>query len=664
MAAAQLTGKSRQSVEAQQLLGLEPPILAGSGRRPPDKRQVSFRWLSGTFLTGVTSTLLMGGALYAALDGRQLLATPPQASSVNGDQANKRKRAEKGDRPLAIIATQSSSNQVMQIPTVTRVGEAEVIKKRPFGYIHAPLAVATSGKLKYPAFNALTVFSTSGKEEVITAAASDQIYGADIESEVTVRVIDYPLDSELFDPKSEPSAREVEKLVVSMADELNKGTVMVAAMPWFDDSRFSLQQSAEPIVTGPDIRITAANVLTISKPDSDAKFKRSFSEEVIAIRKTRPLAEALGDLGAEPASIRVITDALTGELGSTDIEAGYKLRVAFEQTQGNKSKSIRRVSIYYQGRHISSIARRDNGTFVYGPAPAPIPAVAADNAKPELQLVASAKLPNTYNGIYRAAMSQKLSPKHIERLVKVFAFDVDFQKRITPADELEVFYSLEDGGEDASSAAEILYAGITLNGTKKRYYRFRTSDDGVVDFYDEFGKSAKKFLLRKPVPNARFRSGFGMRRHPISGYRKMHTGVDWSAKRGTPILSAGNGVVEKAGWHAGGYGKQTIIRHANGYKTSYSHQSRIAKGVKPGARVRQGQVIGSIGTTGLSTGPHLHYEVIVNGNKVNPMRIRLPKGRVLKGAELAAFERERDRINALINPPEDQKSGGRLAFNQ
>ena len=148
-----------------------------------------------------------------------------------------------------------------------------------------------------------------------------------------------------------------------------------------------------------------------------------------------------------------------------------------------------------------------------------------------------------------------------------------------------------------------------------------------------------------------------MRRHPISRRLKLHGGVDWSAPRGTPIISAGNGVVQKAGW-SGGYGKQTIIRHANGYETSYSHQTAYAKGVRPGARVRQGQVIGFVGSTGYSTGPHLHYEVKVNGNRVDPMRIRLPKGKVLKDAELERFLAEKARIDQLVNP-----SSQELALN-
>ena len=189
------------------------------------------------------------------------------------------------------------------------------------------------------------------------------------------------------------------------------------------------------------------------------------------------------------------------------------------------------------------------------------------------------------------------------------------------------------------------------------FYRFQM-EGGAVDYFDQDGRSAKQFLLRNPVPNGQFRSGFGGRRHPILGYTRLHTGVDWSAPRGTPIIASGNGIVEKAGW-AGGYGRQTIIRHSNGYETSYNHQSAIARGVVPGARVRQGQVIGYVGSTGLATGDHLHYELMVNGRKVDPMRVRLPVGRVLKGGDLEAFKRERKRIDDLLR--QEDKDGLKVA---
>ena len=292
-----------------------------------------------------------------------------------------------------------------------------------------------------------------------------------------------------------------------------------------------------------------------------------------------------------------------------------------------------------------SIARNDSNQFVYAIPPETAEEILAD--ADNVEIYSGGKLPRVYDGIFTAAMSEGLPSELASALIKIFAFDVDFRSRVNLDDELELFVSLEDGQEVPTTESEILYASIKLGNQNRRYYRFRDEETGRVDYYDETGKSAKKFLLRQPVPNGRFQSAFGMRRHPISRVYKLHGGVDWSAPRGTPILSAGNGTVTQAKW-AGGYGRQTIVRHANGYETSYSHQTAFAKGIRPGARVRQGQVIGYVGSTGYSTGPHLHYEVKVNGKRVDPMRIRLPKGKVLRGDELAAFEAERDRIDTLV----------------
>ena len=239
-----------------------------------------------------------------------------------------------------------------------------------------------------------------------------------------------------------------------------------------------------------------------------------------------------------------------------------------------------------------------------------------------------------------------------EKIVRMLASSVDYQARLKPTDSLEALFSVDEETREAGEDSELLFIYASIGNNSVGLYRFRNPEDGSVDYYDEEGRSARQFLLRNPLPNGRFRSGFGMRRHPILGYRRMHTGVDWSAPRGTPIIAAGNGVVEKAGWNKGGYGKQTIIRHPNGYVSSYSHQTRIAKGVSPGKRVRQGQVIGYVGSTGLSTGPHLHYELIVNGTKVDPMRVRLPDGKSLSGETLETFQRERQRIDRLIKPNE------------
>ena len=226
-----------------------------------------------------------------------------------------------------------------------------------------------------------------------------------------------------------------------------------------------------------------------------------------------------------------------------------------------------------------------------------------------------------------------------------------FQQRVRGGDNLEVIFTEEDEGE----RAEILSASLTIGGETRRVFRFQAPEDGLIDYFDEEGKSLKKFLLRKPIADGEMRSGFGMRYHPIMRYSKMHTGVDWANRIGTPILAAGNGTVIKAEWDSG-YGRRIEIQHANGYVTTYSHQSAFAKGIAPGVKVRQGQVIGYLGSTGLSTGPHLHYEVLVNGSFVNPMKIRVPRGRELQGPALAEYKRQRDEIQVLI-----ERAGGAVA---
>ena len=256
-------------------------------------------------------------------------------------------------------------------------------------------------------------------------------------------------------------------------------------------------------------------------------------------------------------------------------------------------------------------------------------------------------MPKLYDAVYETALAQQVPKPLIDQLIRMFAYDVDFQARISPGDTLELFHSITDGDPRCRRSGDSLRVAHARTASTKRFYRFRTSDDGVVDFYDEEGKSAKKFLMRKPMTVGIVRSGFGMRKHPILGYVRLHPGVDYAAPRGTPILAAGNGVIEKVG-PTSGYGNFILIKHTNGYETGYGHQSAFAKGIVPGVRVRQGQIIGYVGSTGLSTGPHLHFEIRVNGTPVDPLRIRLPRGRVLQDDLLVAFESERERIDNLL----------------
>ena len=249
--------------------------------------------------------------------------------------------------------------------------------------------------------------------------------------------------------------------------------------------------------------------------------------------------------------------------------------------------------------------------------------------------------------LYQSAASAGASPTITAEVVKLFSHKLDFSRDIKPGDQFRMVFDrkVTESGKTVETG-ELLYAEIGAKGQTTRFYRF-DSKSGPAEFFDETGKNIRGFLLRFPIDGARITSRFGARRHPILGYTRMHQGIDFGAGSGTPILSAGAGVVSFSG-RAGGYGNQVRVRHQGGWETSYSHMSRFAKGLKKGQRVAQGQLIGYVGTTGLSTGPHLHYEIALNGRKQNPIGAKIPQGNILSGAELAAFKAQKARIDAIL----------------
>ncbi len=252
------------------------------------------------------------------------------------------------------------------------------------------------------------------------------------------------------------------------------------------------------------------------------------------------------------------------------------------------------------------------------------------------------------SSLYQSAIEVGMPVSVLMELIKAFSFDVDFQREIQRGDSFTVLFErfVDDTGLMTREGA-VLFGELTLSGERLRIYR-NVLADGTVEYYNEDGHSIRKALLRTPIDGARLTSGYGKRKHPINGYTKMHRGVDFGAATGTPIVAAGGGVVEMAGWN-GGYGRYVRIRHKGQYATAYAHMKSIAKGVKKGKRVRQGQIIGYVGASGKATGPHLHYEVLRNGRQVNPLSVRLPTGVKLEDAALAAFERVRATIDAQLS---------------
>jgi murein DD-endopeptidase MepM/ murein hydrolase activator NlpD len=228
----------------------------------------------------------------------------------------------------------------------------------------------------------------------------------------------------------------------------------------------------------------------------------------------------------------------------------------------------------------------------------------------------------------------------LAKLIQIFSFDIDFQRDIQSGDQFAIMYEeLSDEYGKKLGAGKILIAEMKLSGKPIRLYKYKSAK-GDTDYYNAKGQSARKSLTLTPIDGARISSGYGRRRHPILGYTKMHRGVDFAAPRGTPVYAGGRGIIEVAGRN-GAYGRYIRIRHNSTYKTAYAHLKGFARGIRKGRRVKQGQVIGYVGTTGRSTGPHLHYEILKNGRQMNPRRLNLPSGQKLRGKELARFQAAR-----------------------
>ena len=251
------------------------------------------------------------------------------------------------------------------------------------------------------------------------------------------------------------------------------------------------------------------------------------------------------------------------------------------------------------------------------------------------------------NNLYKSAVDSGIEPNIIIEFARIFGFEVDFQRDIRKGDWFEILYEkFLDDNNKVRDTGKIVYASMYVNGEEINLYNFKFNNR--EDYYDIKGKSITKSLMKTPINGARLSSSFGMRKHPILGYNKMHRGTDFAAPSGTPIMASGSGTVTRARWCGGG-GNCVKIKHNSTYETIYAHMKAFAKGIREGKKVKQGQIIGYVGSTGLSTGPHLHYEVIVNGKKVNSQKLKLPSGKTLKGEERKQFEIDRIKVDLKLS---------------
>jgi murein DD-endopeptidase MepM/ murein hydrolase activator NlpD len=642
-------------------LGHEPPLsVDGSEAAVIDRRRVSVQWFSGTILTGLCGAALIGGAVFASLDGEMTFAKVPErvegalrgAFGANDKTASLRK----SDR-LPPPGDSTAARNVVRVSTVTRVGNRDVMRVRPFIRISGNLSMTTSDlSAKIPPFNAQRMLSDVG---AATPAASDDPNNADAaEPDAEVSFVTKDLAPIL--PKAKLAAVvALDEIMMRVRDASNwrgnsAGVRYTLANATADASgaqpdlklAYATEGTAADPYAGFETRVVPENVTLLPKTKDQATGGNPSNERVHVVKKGDTVTSILRDQGATPEEAKAIATTLGPRGRDGGLKEGEKLRILMAPAGPGQRLQPYRVIVANETAVEAVAALSDLGKYVAVDVQSMNTVTeTADNSDDDDDDGSGVRL---YQSIYETALRNKVPANVIEDMVRIYSYDVDFQRKVQPGDSFDVFFAGEDEGATITEKTEVLYASLTVGGETKKYYRFQTPDDSVVDYYDETGKSAKKFLVRKPVNNAIMRSGFGSRRHPILGYVKMHTGVDWATPYGTPIFASGNGVVEVAGWE-GGYGKYVKLKHNNGYETAYGHMSAFAKGLEPGKRVRQGQVIGFVGSTGQSTGAHVHYEILVNGRFVDPMRIKLPRGRSLDGPLLAGFEKERDRLDAMMN---------------
>jgi murein DD-endopeptidase MepM/ murein hydrolase activator NlpD len=631
-------------------LGNDPPLLV-DGATPGivDRRRVSVQWFSGTILTALSGAALMGGAVYVALDGEANFAALPEKVEqvLRGTlTGNERAQVARKTDKLPANGESNAARQIVRVSTNTRVGDREMVRVRPFVRVASNLSLTTSElSASVPKFNPARLLMDNGKG---SAAAEDASPGAEPDAEVSFVTRDLvPLLAKAKIAAVVPRDDVIAQVRDVAAWTGNANRPITASLATATDATGStrLAYAAEGDVdpyAGFEARIVPENITLLPKSAGKANAPDAWNERSITVKKSESASTILRDQGATPDDIKALTAVLGAKGRDGGLREGQKLRILSAPDAGRLR--IVRVVVANDNAVEAVVALSDTGKYVAVDVQSLSsggPEVAAADEDDEND----ASAVRLYQSIYETALRNQIPRPVIDDLVRVYSYDVDFQRRTAPGDSFEVLYA---GDDETDRQNDVLYAALTVGGETKKFYRYQSPDDGVVDYYDETGKSAKKFLVRKPVGPGIMRSGFGFRRHPILGYSKMHTGVDWAAPYGTPIFASGNGVVEKVGWE-GGYGKYIRIKHANGYETAYGHMSAFARGIEVGTRVRQGQVVGFVGSTGLSTGAHVHYEIVVNGRFVDPMRIRLPRGRVLEGPVLATFERERERIESIMS---------------
>lgn len=426
-----------------------------------------------------------------------------------------------------------------------------------------------------------------------------------------------------FDPRR-PALRLAPRLIAAA------GGLLILGLGWrmTDGSSFAAP-TLDPAA------FAALQHQAFTQVETQSGFGRAESVPV-KVQPGETFAAAVQRAGVTAAEAQMAVNMLAQAMDTVNIKAGLAFDAAVARPEGDDGPArLIGLSMRTGPATAVTLSRTFDGALRLREMAEPVVAETA---------VAQGKMEGS---LYQSAARAGATPGVTAEVVKLFAHKLDFSRDIKAGDEFRMVFDrkVTESGRTVETG-DLLYAEIGAKGGVTRFYRFERAN-GDSEFFDEFGKNIKGFLLRTPVDGARVTSTFGMRRHPILGYNRSHQGVDFGAGHGTPVLAAGDGVVTLAGRN-GGYGNWLQLKHSGGWDTGYAHLSRFAKGIRPGVRVRQGQVVAYVGSTGMSTGPHLHYETFQNGRRVNPLSVKVPQSSALTGSELAAFRAQKAKVDTVL----------------
>jgi murein DD-endopeptidase MepM/ murein hydrolase activator NlpD len=637
-------------------------VYRGRGRRTlgdvfdadhADHRQAGrFRWLLSTCLAAMVGAVAIGIVIFGSLgtmeteDGVPSVLKrirdsqlPGRISGMRSEPSSLRWLVPRADQLAKTQAVQPGKHIIHEQIQVRRDGRP-FIQVRPYTRVVALLQpVPKANADVIPAFNPLALYAEApgeSRDDGETVQSPDN---------VRVDVVELLGGSLPVDDGLEIDAQEVTDLVAQMeAEEARNAKIRPGFQPEsLDIAAGAFGAGGEPTELTPQ----RTTIVAKSKGGADETVEDLEGQVVkppVQVARGDTLQKILMRMGGDDVQVRAMLEAARPIFSESALVPGMQVHVTLVPTLAKPDVlEPAKFTVYGDGHvHRVTVMRNAAGDFVASakPVEAAIPRAAMTGGD-------TAQSASLYASLYNAALSMGVPSDVIMQILRLHAYSADYRVRVLPGDSMETFFDTREDGTGGNGLGELLFSGLTTGGEHHQFWRFRTPD-GVVDYYDEEGNNSRKFLIRRPVRGdmVRLASGFGMRRHPLLNVVRPHNGIDWAGPVGTPILAAGNGVIEEAG-RKGDFGNYIRIQHANGYHTAYAHLSQYAPRTVAGARVRQGEVIGYIGQTGLAEGPHLHFEVLVNNRHVDPLTIQVPTERRLAGRQLADFQRERGRIDEL-----------------